>query len=66
MANKSTRASAKKKQPAASNSSQSIEEQTRIYLESGKKIQSIEPGISGQTNTTVNKHISLGNKQKSS
>ena len=66
MTNQPTRAPAKKKQPAASKSSLSIAEQTRIYIESGKKIQSIEPGISGQTTTAVNKHISLGNKQKAS
>ncbi len=66
MTSKPTRAPAKKKQPAASQTSESIAEQTRIYLESGKKIQYIEPGISGQTTTTVKKHISLGNKQKAS
>ena len=51
MTSKPTRAPAKKKQPAAVQTSESIAEKTRIYLESGKKIQSIEPGISGQTNT---------------
>jgi predicted transcriptional regulator len=50
MTSKPTRAPAKKKQPAAVQTSESIAEKTRIYLESGKKIQSIEPGISGQTN----------------
>lgn len=66
MTSKPTRAPAKKKQPAAVQTSESIAEQTRIFLESGKKIQYIEPGVSGQTNTTAKKQISLGNKQKES
>ncbi len=64
MTSKPTRAPAKKKQPAAVQTSESIAEKTRIYLESGKKIQSIEPGVSGQTNTPAKKQISLGNKDK--
>ncbi len=66
MTSKPTRAPAKKKQKAASQVSQTIAEQTRIFLESGKKIQYIETGISGQTTPVVKKHISLGNKQKAS
>jgi predicted transcriptional regulator len=66
MTSKPTRAPAKKKQPAAVQTSESIAEKTRIYLESGKKIQSIEPGVSGQSTTPVKKQISLGNKQKES
>ena len=64
MTSKPTRAPAKKKQPAAVQTSESIAEKTRIYLESGKKIQSIEPGVSGQTNTPAKKQISLGNKDR--
>jgi len=66
MTSKPTRAPAKKKQPAATQTSESIAEKTRIYLESGKKIQSIEPGVSGQSTTPAKKQISLGNKQKES
>ena len=66
MKSKPTRAPAKKKQKAVTQGSESISEQTRIFLESGKKIQQIEPGISVQTTTVAKKHISLGNKQKSS
>jgi hypothetical protein len=65
MTNKPTRAPAKKKPPSAVQTSESIAEQTRIYLESGKKIQSIEPGVSGQTNTPAKKQISLENKENS-
>ena len=64
MTSKPTRAPAKKKLPAAVQTSESIAEKTRIYLESGKKIQSIESGVSGQTNTPAKKQISLGNKDK--
>ena len=66
MTSKPTRAPAKKKQPAAVQTSESIAEKTKIYLESGKKIQSIESGVSGQTNTPTKKHISLSNKDKAS
>ncbi len=66
MPRKPTRAPSKKKQPAAVQTSESIAEKTRIYLESGKKIQTIEPGISGQPITPTKKHISLGNKNKAS
>jgi hypothetical protein len=62
MTRKPTREPAKRKQPAASETSQSIEEQTRIFLNSGKKIDVIQPGISGVPSMTVNRHIRLGNK----
>jgi hypothetical protein len=55
MTNKPTRAPAKKKQPAATQTSESIAEQTRIFLESGKKIQYIKPGISGQQSPAAKK-----------
>ncbi|MFU8764774.1 MAG: hypothetical protein ACNA7T_09635 [Haliea sp.] len=45
---KPQRAPAKKKQPAAVETSTSIEEQTRDFLQSGGKIQNIKSGISGQ------------------
>ena len=45
MARKPTRAAAKKKQPAAVETSESIEEQTRRFLESGNKIQVIQSGV---------------------
>ncbi len=37
-----------KKSAAAVETSESIEEQTRLFLKSGKKIEVIESGISGQ------------------
>jgi hypothetical protein len=60
MARKPTRAAAKKKQPAAVETSESIEEQTRRFLESGNKIQVIGNGISGQPSMAVSKQIKLG------
>ena len=62
MARKPTRAPAKKKQPAAVQTSDSIEEQTRLFLKSGHKIQVIQSGVSGQQSMAVNKNIKLGNK----
>ncbi len=40
--------SSKKKQPAAVETSESIDEQVKAFLKSGKKIDVIESGISGQ------------------
>ena len=54
----------KKKQPAAVQTSESIEEQTRLFLKSGNKIDVIKSGVSGQPTMAVNKQIKLGNKQK--
>ena len=62
MARKPTRAAAKKKQPAAVETSQSIEEQTKLFLKTGNKIQVIKSGISGQPSMAASKHIKLGNK----
>ena len=66
MTNKPTRAPAKKKQPAARQTSESIAELTRLYLKSGKKIQYIEPGVSGLPPTVAKKPISQDNKKKTS
>ena len=59
-----TRKSSTKKQPAAVETSASIEEQTRAFLQQGNKIQEIQTGISGQPSMAKNKHISLGNKTR--
>ena len=63
MARKPTRAPAKKKQPAAVQTSESIAEQTALFLKAGNKIDQIQSGVSGQPTMAVNKHIKLGNKQ---
>jgi len=54
MARKTTR-SAAKKQPAAVQTSASIEEQTKEFLASGQKIQYINRGVSGQQGATLSK-----------
>ncbi len=47
MARKPTRQSgAKKKAPAASETSESIAEQTAVFLKSGKRVEVVESGIS--------------------
>ena len=66
MARKPTRAPAKRKQPAAVETSESIEEQTRAFLKSGNKIDIIQSGVSGQPSMAVNKHIKLGNSTTAS
>ena len=45
----------KKKQPAGSETSLSIEEKTRAFLESGGQIQQIRSGVSGQLSMTAPK-----------
>ena len=54
-----------KKQPAATATSQSIEDQTKAFLESGGKIEQINTGVSGQQSIAGPKHITLGNKTQS-
>ncbi len=55
MAQPTTRKSAPKKAAAASETSESIAEQTRAFLKSGKKIEVIASGVSGQSVLTGRK-----------
>ena len=64
MAAKPSKAAAKK-QAAATETSESIAEQTKAFLKSGGKIQQITAGVSGQKSMAPNKHITLGNKPRS-
>jgi hypothetical protein len=66
MARKPTRAPAKKKQPAAVETSESIAEQTRAFLKSGKKIQVIKSGVSGQPSMAARKNIRPARKAAAS
>ena len=61
--NKPTRAPAKKKQPAATETSESIAERTRIFLESGNKIESIPSGISGQPTGPAKKPVPVATEK---
>ena len=61
------RTAGKKKPPAATETSESIEEMTKHFLKAGGKIQQIEKGVSGQQGYGGQRQISLAsNKTKSS
>ena len=64
MAAKPKTAAAKKKQPAAVETSQSIEDQTKAFLESGGAVEHINSGVSGQQSMAGPKHITLGNNPR--
>ncbi|ETX09605.1 hypothetical protein MUS1_06680 [Marinomonas ushuaiensis DSM 15871] len=53
----------KKKQPAASETSESIEKQMQEFLARGGQIDKIDSGVSGQSQLTGSRHISLGNSK---
>ncbi|MEM1114161.1 MAG: hypothetical protein AAGI11_19755 [Pseudomonadota bacterium] len=59
MTKATTRKSSPKKQPAANETSESIAEQTRLFLKSGKKIDVIKSGISGQPTLGARKAANL-------
>jgi hypothetical protein len=58
------RAAAKKKQPAAVETSLSIEEQTAAFLKSGGNIEQVASGVSGQPSMGGKKPITLTTKPK--
>jgi len=60
---KAKTASTKKKPSGTTETSQSIEEQTRAFLESGGKIEHVNSGVSGQQSLVGPRHISLGNNK---
>ena len=55
MSRKPTRTAAKVKAPPAVETSDSIAEQTRRFLEKGNKIQYIKSGVSGQPSVAVSR-----------
>lgn len=55
-------ASTKRKPAPATETSLSIEEQTKAFLAQGGAIQQIPKGVSGQTNFSGPRHIILGQK----
>jgi SutA RNAP-binding domain len=63
LATRTTRSSSKKA-PAAVETSESIAEQTALFLKSGNKIDVIESGVSGQSSLPSGKHIKLGNNKR--
>jgi hypothetical protein len=52
---KAQRAPAKKKQPAAQETSASIAEQTAAFLKAGGKVDYVQSGLSGQPTMTAKK-----------
>ena len=62
MAAKPKTTASKKKQPAASETSASIEAQMEAFFAGGGKIDVIDSGVSGQISVAGPKHITLGNK----
>lgn len=52
----------KKKEPAATLTSESLAEQIEAFLASGKKIEKVPNGVSGMSNT-ANKHITISSKK---
>jgi len=59
------RAPAKKKQPAATVTSDSIDDQVRSFLEAGGAIEQVKSGVSGQESMLGRKQINLNSKPKS-
>ncbi|PID41808.1 MAG: hypothetical protein CSA52_01080 [Gammaproteobacteria bacterium] len=53
----------KKKEPAATATSASIEKQVQEFLAKGGNIEQIKSGVSGQQSLAGRKHIKLGNSQ---
>ncbi len=58
------KAPSKKKQPAASVTSRSLDEQVKAFLESGGVIEQIKSGVSGQQSLLGSKQINLQSKPK--
>ncbi len=66
MAARQKTVAAKKKQPTATQTSQSIQEQTKAFLGAGGEITQVDAGVSGQQSMAGPKHISIGNKSRNS
>ena len=54
-----------KKKGAATETSLSIEEQTKAFLEAGGKVEQVNSGVSGQPSMAPPKPFTLGNKPQS-
>jgi hypothetical protein len=65
MAGKPKTAPAKKKQPPAEISSETIAAQTEAFLKAGGKIDQVARGVTGYQGSTGSRQISLGNKPRS-
>lgn len=63
MAKKASTAS-RRKQSSAVETRETIEKQVQAFLANGGEIQQVPKGVSGQTNTSGPKHITLGKKPR--
>ncbi|MCO1334170.1 hypothetical protein MO867_07415 [Microbulbifer sp. OS29] len=61
---KKASSSSNRKQPTPLETSESIEEQVKAFLAEGGEIKQVPKGVSGQTNTSGPKHITLGKKPR--
>ncbi|WGL16623.1 hypothetical protein PVT68_17960 [Microbulbifer bruguierae] len=64
MAKKASGASKRSKETVSGESRETIEAQVQAFLANGGKIEQIPKGVSGQTNTSGPKHITLGKKPR--
>lgn len=64
MASKPKRATGSAKAPAATETSDSIEQQTRDFLKSGGSIENVPRGVSGQQSMAGPKHIRISSGAK--
>ncbi|QKX17717.1 MULTISPECIES: hypothetical protein [Microbulbifer] len=64
MAKKASSASKRGKETVSTESREAIESQVQAFLASGGKIEQVPKGVSGQTNTSGPKHITLGKKPR--
>ena len=59
-----TKSTAKKKQPAATETSSSIDAQVKAFLAAGGAIEQIKTGVTGQQNMPGPRHINLNSNAK--
>ncbi|WOX06173.1 hypothetical protein [Microbulbifer pacificus] len=64
MAKKASSVSKRGKETVSTESREAIEAQVQAFLANGGKIEQIPKGVSGQTNTSGPKHITLGKKPR--
>nr|WP_010133434.1 hypothetical protein [Microbulbifer agarilyticus] len=65
MAKKASSASKRSKETVSTESREAIEAQVQAFLANGGEIEQVPKGVSGQTNTSGPKHITLGKKPRS-
>ncbi len=64
MAKKASSVNKRGKETVSTESREAIEAQVQAFLAGGGKIEQIPKGVSGQTNTSGPKHITLGKKPR--